>query len=100
MASNNAGRVQPFWNVDLQVIWDGRRTHTYLTLSLPVLEIIETAFSAYVDVLSWPYKHIICGHNIGNGWLAWIFSSDPDRDGNIIGRVAERYGKQAVDAEE
>jgi hypothetical protein len=65
-----------------------------------VLDVVDIAPSADIDVLSGLDKHVISRDYIRDRRLAGILAGDPDRDGNVVRGLAIGDGEEAVDAEQ
>lgn len=45
-------------------------------------------------------EHVQCGDYVGNRVFLWIVASDPDRDRNVVGGLAEGDGDDAMETEQ
>jgi hypothetical protein len=75
----------------------GRRTN--LVFTLPMLDVLDVASAAYIDVFSRFNNHLIGGDDIGDRRLARVVSCDPKGDGNIIGCITKGNREKTVEAE-
>jgi hypothetical protein len=62
-----------------------------LILAFPILEIINIASPADIEVLARLNQHVGCGDYEGDRGLLWVVSGDPDCDWDIIGCIPEGY---------
>ena len=75
----------------------GRRAD--LVFTLPMLDVLDVASAAYIDVFSRFNNHLIGGHNIGDRRLARIVSCDPKGDGDIIRCTTKGNREKTVETE-
>lgn len=75
-------------------------TIAYLALALPVLNVFDVAATTEIDVLAGADEHVWGGDYIGNRVFLWIVARDPDRDGDVVGSLAEGDGEGAVKTEQ
>jgi hypothetical protein len=62
-----------------------------LIFAFPMLEIIDIASPADIEVLARLNQHVICGDYESYRRLLWVISGDPDCDWDIIRSISERY---------
>jgi hypothetical protein len=56
-----------------------------------MLEIIDIASPADIEVHARLNQHVVCGDYEGNRGLFWVISGDPNCDWDIVGCISERY---------
>jgi hypothetical protein len=70
---------------------DDRSEISNLVLAFPILEIIDIASPADIEVLARLDHHVACGDYEGDRRLFWVISGDPDCDWDVVGSIPERY---------
>ena len=101
MASTRPMRLQPLNRTDEAGIGrSGDGVISHLALALPILNIFYVASATEVDVLAGADEHVRGGDYVGNRVLLWIVAGDPDRDGDVVGGLAEGDGESAMETEQ
>jgi len=77
---------------------DGSTSH--LALALPVLNVVDVAAATKFNVLAGADKHTRGGYDVGDRMFPWMVARDPDRDRNVVGRLAVGDGERAVETEQ
>lgn len=77
----------------------GRRGGTDLGLSVPIVDVLDRASAAEIDVLARTNEHVLGGDDIGNRGVARVVFCEPDCDGDVVGGTPEGDGKETVETE-
>lgn len=82
--------------------WSARdeSSGTDLGFAFPVLDVLECASAAGIEILARLDKHVGGRDYIDDGGLAGVVSGQPDGDGDVVGCLAVGDGEEAVDTEE
>jgi hypothetical protein len=64
-----------------------------------MLNVLDVASAAYIDVLSRFDNHVIGGDDISDRRLARVVSCDPKGDRNIIGSIPKGNREETMEAE-
>lgn len=67
---------------------------------MPVLNILDIATTTEVDGLTGTDEHVCGGYDIRDRVFPWVVPGDPDRDRDVVGRLAVGDGEGAVKAEQ
>ena len=79
------------WDSRCQLMRSDESEILNLILAFPMLEIINVASPADIEVLARLNQHVICGDYEGDRGMFWVISCDPDCDWDIIGSIPEGY---------
>lgn len=75
----------------------GERTN--LGFSDPIVNVIQGASAAEIDVLAWSDEEGGGGHDVDDGWVARVVPCEPSGDGYVVDGSPERDLYETVYAE-
>jgi len=78
----------------------GIRRRTNLLFAFPLLNVLNVASAAQIEVLPGLDEHVIGRDNIGDRRPTWVLPCDPNCHGNIVGGISKGNGEEAVKAEQ